>query len=295
MAEKLSRKETMAYLALVFGVLCIGFSAIFVKLAAVPGSVSTFYRLFFAALAITPLWVMRGMKIPATRDLVLIFLGSVFFALDLFLWNTAILLTTAATATLLANNAPVWVGLISLVVFREHLPSKFWMGLAVSMVGLNVLIGLQAWQNLDFNRGDVMSIVAGFFYALYLIYTLEVRKRVDTITFMTFSVLFMVLMLLPLNIFMGNPFTGFSAGTWGALVGMGLISHFGGWLAINFALGHLKGTNVSVSLLAQAVVTAILGIFILGEALSIHQIVGGTLILSGVYIVNRRRSVRKKS
>lgn len=288
MFNRLRNSPSLAMLALAFGILCIGFSAIFVKMANVPGSVSTFYRLLFAAVAIIPIWIYKGAILPGRRDLILISIGAFFFAVDLFLWNTAILLTSAATATLLANNAPIWVGLISLVFFRERLPRKFWIGLFISMVGLNILIGIEAWQSMTLNHGDVLSLIAGFFYALYILYTLESRKRVDTITFMTISVVIMTLGLFFVNLFTGNPFWGFTPKTWISLAGLGLISHFGGWIAINYALGHLKGTNVSVTLLSQSVVTAIMGIIILGENLSIYQIVGGLFVLAGVYIVNRR-------
>lgn len=290
MFKKLKASPSFAYIALIFGILCIGFSAIFVKIANVPGSVSSFYRLLFAAMAILPLWIYRGMRVPQNRDLWLIFVGAAFFAFDLFLWNTAILLTSAATATLLANNAPIWVGLISLIVFKEKLPRKFWIGLMVAILGLNVLIGVEAWRTLTFNKGDLLSLVAGFFYALYLLYTLDSRKRVDTVTFMTFSVLFMLIMLFFTNLFIGNPFFGYSNRTWLSLAGLGLIAHFGGWISINYALGHLKGANVSVTLLSQTVVTAFLAIPLLGEGLSANQIGGGMLILAGIYIVNRRRS-----
>lgn len=290
MFKKLKASPSFAYIALIFGILCIGFSAIFVKIANVPGSVSSFYRLLFAAMAILPLWIYRGMRVPQNRDLWLIFVGAAFFAFDLFLWNTAILLTSAATATLLANNAPIWVGLISLIVFKEKLPRKFWIGLMVAILGLNVLIGVEAWRTLTFNKGDLLSLVAGFFYALYLLYTLDSRKRVDTVTFMTFSVLFMLIMLFFTNLFIGNPFFGYSNRTWLSLAGLGLIAHFGGWISINYALGHLKGANVSVTLLSQTVVTALLAIPLLGEGLSTNQIGGGMLILAGIYIVNRRRN-----
>jgi drug/metabolite transporter (DMT)-like permease len=288
MIKRLRNSPYLAYFALVFGILCIGFSAIFVKIANVPGSISSFYRLLFAAIAIVPIWIYRGTKVPQKRDVWLILIGATFFAVDLFMWNTAILLTSAATATLLANNAPIWVGLISLIVFKERLPKRFWFGLLLSLIGLNVLIGLKAWQTMDFNRGDILSLIAGFFYALYILYTLDSRKRVDTITFMTFSVLFMLLILFLLNLVIGNPFFGYTSKTWLALGGLGLIAHFGGWISINYALGHLKGTNVSVTLLSQTVVTALLAMFLLGESLSLNQIVGGLLVLTGVYIVNRR-------
>ncbi len=280
---------------LAFGILCIGFSAIFVKLADVPGSVATFYRLLFAAIAILPVWFYRGIKMPVRKDVLLILAGSFFFAVDLLLWNTAIPLTSAATATLLANNAPVWLGLITVVVLRRKLPGKFWLGLLVAMVGLNVLIGIDSWRSMQFNTGDMLSLLAGFFYALYLIYTMEVRKRVNTINFMSLSLIFMVIMMFFTTWFMGHSFTGYSSQTWIWLTALGLISHFGGWICINYALGHLKGSNVSVTLLAQSVVTAIFGIIILGEYLNMQQIIGGIIILSGIYIVNRRNSSSSES
>lgn len=290
MIKKVTNSPFFAWIALAIGIVCIGFSAIFVKIADVPGSVSTFYRLLFATVAILPVWFYRGIKMPGKKDILLILAGSFFFAIDLWLWNTAIPLTSAATATLLANNAPVWLGLITVVVLRQRLPGKFWIGLLVALAGLNVLIGFESWKTMQFNRGDMLALLAGFFYALYLIYTMEVRKRVNTVTFMSLSLLFMVAMMFVITLFMGNSFTGYSSKTWLSLGGLGLISHFGGWLCINYALGHLKGTNVSVTLLAQSVVTAIFGIIILKEFLSYQQIAGGIIILAGIYIVNRRNT-----
>lgn len=282
----------LAYFSLAFGILCIGFSAIFVKLANVPGSVSTFYRVFIALIILIPIWLYRGLKVPGARDLWLIFVGATLFAIDLFLWNTSLLLTSAATATLLANNAPIWVGLISLVVFREKLAPRFWYGLLIALLGLNVLIGLQGWLSLSFNRGDLMALSASFFYALYLLFTLDSRKRVDTVTFMTFSVLFMAIILFVANVVVGNSFIGYSQKTWLSLAGLGIITHFGGWITINYALGYLKAQNISVTLLSQSVITSLLAIPILGETLSWSQVIGGVLILAGIYVVNRRRALK---
>ncbi|MDD2197147.1 MAG: DMT family transporter [Bacteroidales bacterium] len=215
MLKRIRASSSFAYIALAFGIICIGFSAIFVKIANVPGSVSSFYRVLIAGIALFPIWIIKGYKVPSSRDLWLIFIGAVFFSFDLFLWNTAILLTSAATATLLANNAPIWVALISLFVFRQKLEIKFWVGLLLSLVGLNILIGLDVWQTMNFNRGDVLSIIAGFFYALYLLFTLESRKRVDTVSFMFFSLLFMIVVLYGATRISGASITGFSRTTWG--------------------------------------------------------------------------------
>ena len=278
----------LAYLALVAGVVCIGCSAIFVKLAAVPGTASAFYRVFVAGIILVPWWLLTRPSYPSTRDLVLILAGGIFFALDLVLWNSGLLLTSAATATLLANNAPIWVGLGVLVIFHEHLSLYYWAGLIIAMVGMALIVGGDAWRQLSFNRGDLLAIGASLFYAAYLLTTERVRSRVDTLTFMTLSVASCIGSLFPMSLLLGVPLTGYSHQTWLALVGLGLVSQLGGWLAISYALGHLSAAPVSVGLLGQAVVTALLSMPLLGEYLSGNQVIGGVLVLAGIYLVNRQ-------
>jgi drug/metabolite transporter (DMT)-like permease len=87
---------------------------------------------------------------------------------------------------------------------------------------------------------------------------------------------------------MGTTLTGFSHQTWLALAGLGLISQLGGWLAINYALGHLSAAPVSVCLLGQTVVTALVSMPLLGEYLRANQISGGVLVLTGIYFASQR-------
>ena len=75
-----------------------------------------------------------------------------------------------------------------------------------------------------------------------------------------------------------------------ALLGMGLMPQVAGYLAINYALGHLPAPIVSVTLLGQPVVTALLAVPLLAEGLSVEQVVGGLIVLGGIYLANRANS-----
>jgi drug/metabolite transporter (DMT)-like permease len=278
-----------AYPALALGVFCIGTSAIFVKLAGLPGVVSAFYRVFIALIALLPLGLRRLTPLrmePGAWGL--IGLSSLFFVGDLVLWNTSILMTTAAAATLLANNSPLWVGLGALLIFRERLPLVYWIGLLVALTGMTVIVGGNALQELHFNTGDLLAIGASFLYAGYMLTTQKARARFSTLTLNLLTMAACSLILLPLSLLFGASLTGFSTRVWLALLGLGLFPQFLGWLAINYALGHLPAARVSVTLLGQSVVTAILGILFLGEALSPADLVGGLLVLTGIYLVNQR-------
>jgi len=59
------------------------------------------------------------------------------------------------------------------------------------------------------------------------------------------------------------------------------------YYALVYALGHLPATITSVGLLAQVPGTALLAMLFLGEPLSAAQILGGAVVLGGIYVVNR--------
>jgi drug/metabolite transporter (DMT)-like permease len=81
------------------GVVCIGFSAIFTRLADAPGVVSAFYRVLIASAALVPLWLLRGSPLPDRRTILLSLAAGVLFGIDLSLWNVSLFLTNAANAT----------------------------------------------------------------------------------------------------------------------------------------------------------------------------------------------------
>jgi drug/metabolite transporter (DMT)-like permease len=287
-----SEKSTVwrAYLALGAGILCVSWSAIFVKLAEVPGTVSAFYRMLIACSVLIPLWLSKSPSLPSRPAVMTTLLGGLFFALDLALWNGSILLTSATTATILANNAPLWVGLGAFFLFRQRLPIYFWLGLLVSLSGMLLVAGgRELLQHMSPSNGNVMAIVAGVFYAAYLLITERARSNMDTLSFMTLSVIASTVVLFVICLLLGSPLTGYSMQSWSALIGLGLVTHLGGWLAINYALGHIRATSVSVSLLGQSVLTAIFSILLFGEHLSGGQVAGGMLVLGGIYIVNQKR------
>ncbi|MBM7841412.1 DMT family transporter [Herpetosiphon giganteus] len=277
-----------AYVALAIGIVCIALSAIWVKWAAVPGPVSAFYRMLIPAVILVPWWFAKRPKHLPKQATRLSLLGGVFFAFDLALWNTAILLTSAANSTLFANNAPLWVGLGAWLIFRERLPQRFWWGMAIALIGVVVIMG-ENLQQLTISRGDLLAISAGGFYAAYLLTTQRARAELDTLTFMTLGIVVSVVILGLLCLIGGFSIIGFSAKTWWSLLGLGLVSHLGGWLAINYALGHIKAATASVSLLGQPVLTALISIPLLNEPLQIFQIIGGSLVIGGIWLVNTQK------
>jgi drug/metabolite transporter (DMT)-like permease len=131
-----------------------------------------------------------------------------------------------------------------------------------------------------------MSVGAAACFAAYLLATEHVREEMDTLTFSTVAVAGSVLTLLVVCLILGSPLSGFTTKTWLALLGLGLISQLGAYLALAYALGHLPATVTSVGLLAQSPLTALLAVPLLGEPLTAPYLAGGALVLAGIYVVS---------
>jgi len=279
-----------AYLALVAGIACIAWSAIFVRWTDIPGPASAFYRMLVPALVLLPThFLERGRAPVSTRTIGIIAFGGLFFALDLALYNTSILKTSAANATLLGNNTPIVVGLISWLVFRKRPSAGFWLGLLLAVSGTLVIVWADLGKHAHFGTGDVMSLGAAVCFAVYLMVTERVRTSTGTLTFLRLAMVSSTLALLAINVALGVSLRVPHGRTLWAVLGLGLVSQLGGYLALTFALGHLPATITSVSLLTQGPLTAVLAALLLAEPLTLPQILGGALVLIGVGLAHRQR------
>ncbi|HVD92111.1 MAG TPA: DMT family transporter [Vicinamibacterales bacterium] len=280
-----------AYLALAAAIGGITWSAIFVRWAGIPGTASAFYRVLIAGAVLVPWRLLRGGSRPVRpRAAWVAIAGGVFFALDLALWNSAVLRTQAAVASVLGNNTPFFVGMISWLVFHRRPRASFWIGLALALAGCLMIMGAdlrRGGEHAGNLTGDLMALLASVFFAAYLITTERIRPKMDTLTFSTLAIAGSIATLFILCLALGLPLSGYPPRAWLALAGLGIVSQLLAYYALVYALGHLPATITSVGLLAQVPSTALLAMLLLGEPLTPLQIAGGAIVLVGIYVVNR--------
>lgn len=300
----------LPYAALGFGIVALGLSAIFVRWANVPGAVSGFYRMTIATLvmAVPVLAALRRRASPTplpiaapasetgahphtyTRTHIFYaLLAGLFFVGDLATWNTAVLLTNAANATLFGNTAPLWVGLGALLLFKERLRPLFWAGLLLALAGAAVILGQDFLKHPTLGLGDVLALTTGFFYAGFFLATQRARAGLSSLTSWWISALASSLGLLLVSLILRQPLTGYPLASYLNLLAVALVTQVGGYLAINYALGHLPASIVSPTLLGQPVVTALFAIPLLGEPITLVQILGALLVLAGILLIHRQK------
>lgn len=288
--------------ALALGVICISLSAVLVLLANVGAPASAFYRLGFAAVVLVPVWFVRK-RVRVRRSVwPLLLTGGACFAVDILCFNAAVPMTSAATATLLGNNAPLAVGLGAALFFRERQPLAFWFGLIVAVAGSIVIVGGDALRAAGNVTGDAIAVAAALAFGGYLLVTQRLRLELDTFSLTTLSIATSTLILYAFAASVHAPLWGFTPHAWLALAALGVFSQLIGYLAISYALGHLPASVVSATLLLQGPLTALVAFIVLGQAVSRATLAGGLLVLAGVLTVNlartrghRRQPSRKRS
>lgn len=280
--------RTLALLALLGGVAILGFAAIFVRWSGAPGPVTALYRMLIGAAAITPIYLIkRGstLKSLPRRGVLMAVLGGSLFGCDMAIWMSAIEIGGATMPTLAANTAPLWVGIGSILIFRERKVPGFWAGVLIAMIGVALVLGHNMRTTDGLGRGMIMGLICAIFYAGFHLATQVGRRHIDTLSFLWISTSSAAGALLIINIIMRSPLTGFSPKTYLAFVALGILVQFLGWFLINFAQGYLRASIVAPVLLVQPVLTAILAVPLLGERFTVWHIAGGFTVLAGVYIV----------
>ncbi len=278
------------WIGLALGIVCIAFSAIFVKIAGINGVSAAFYRVAIAACVLFPVYWFNHRSKFKVKEAILAFMCGFFFSSDVTMWYVSIMKTDATISTLLGNLAPLWTGVLGFFFFKAK-PSKFyWIGTIIAITGVILLLGVQNVFHLKVNTGFFLAIAASVFYALYLLSSNKVRQSFETVPFMTFALLGSVCTSGVYCTLTHAPLWGFSLHAWLALFGMALISHLMGWLLINYSLGHIPSTEASLCLLSQSVLTGIIAAICLNETLSFVQIIGGFIVLAGIALVYVKRN-----
>jgi drug/metabolite transporter (DMT)-like permease len=294
------QQSLLAYLSLVIGILCLSMSAIFIRWADAPGLITTFYRMAFGTLLIFPVFLRNStvkghLNFKILRWIPFALLGGLCTSLDHAIWSVALAYSKIANVTLLNYISPLWVALFALIFWKEKLRRLFWLGLLFTFSGATVIFGYDLFMAPHLGKGDILALFSSLFFASYILVSQKGRQHLDTLTYVWFVTLASTISLLIINLVGHNSFTGYSPSTYLAFVGAALVPQTLGYFSIGYAQGHLPAHIISPTMIAQPVLTGLLAIPLTGEALTPGVLLGGTLALAGIYIINRSHNRDEKN
>ena len=274
-------------LAALLGAVCIAFSGIFYRWAEVSPSTGTVFRaLFGLPLLGLVAWLehRRYGGLPA-RTVRLALLAGVFFAGDLMFWHHAIAYVGAGLATVLGNLQVIVVGVVAWLAFGERPSRNTFIALPVVLLGVALISGAIGGRafGADPALGVVLGLATAFCYAGYLLVIRrggrDLRRPAGPVAIATVSTAAVAALI---GVIGGDldPTPAPASLAWLAI--LGLTSQSLGYLLISLSLSRLPAVLTSIILLAQPVMTVLLGIVLLHEAPTVNQLLGVVLVIGGI-------------
>ena len=283
--------EKYPFTMIVVGVIGISLSSIFVKFSPAPSAVTAAWRLLWTVILMSPVVLgsasLRREIAHADRGSILMScLSGLFLAIHFALWFESLRHTSVASSTTIVCTEVIWVSLGFWLFLKGKLSGK-----AVAIIGVTFLGSvLIAWADSASNAhlyGDILSLLSAVAVAVYMLIGRVVRKDASTTvyTYLVYSACAAVLVVTCFVQGQGLLDYGISAVIVGLL--LAIFSTILGHSIFSWCLKFFSPSFVSASKLCEPVVAAILAGFLFGEQIRPLQLVGGVLILGGVYCYSR--------
>lgn len=276
-------KKTMnPRLMLIASMTIFGTLGIFVRNIPVSSGELALYRAVFAALLIVVFLLLTKQRIPFAnikKEVPLLLVSGVAMGINWILLFEAYKYTTVSVATLSYYFAPVIVTVVCPILFREKLTGKQIVCFIMSTTGLVLITGIgDVGSGNDF-VGILFGLGAAVFYATVILLN-KFIKNVEGIhrTFLQF--LAAIVILIPYVIATSGVTLGNLDGIgWVNLLIVGLI-HTGVTYCMYFSsLKELPGQKAAILSYIDPLVAVLVSVAILGESMTLWQVIGGILIL----------------
>ncbi|MBR5486426.1 MAG: DMT family transporter [Phascolarctobacterium sp.] len=277
------------HIALFIGVLALSASAIFVKIAHAPSSITAFYRLFFSALILLP-FALASKPIRSelfslsAKKVRLGILAGLLLAIHYVMWFESLNYTSVSSSTVLVSLQPLFSIFLGYCFFQEKVSNRAGFGCLVAIIG-SAIIG---WGDFQINEralwGDLISFLSAGVIAAYFSVGQILRKDTGVVPYSLLSYISSSVFLAAYALTKGNSFTAYPAESWYSFLGLALICTIGGQFVFNLLLKKVSATAVTMSILGEPIGTCILAYFILSETISLQQAVGIAVIIAGLGI-----------
>tara|TARA_E500000081_G_C6122430_1_gene348813 strand:- start:30 stop:926 length:897 start_codon:yes stop_codon:yes gene_type:complete len=280
-------QRTNYFILLAFGAMLIGFAPIFVKWSMLSSSAIAFYRMF---LTIPFLFILNYLinkrltfKVNNKKTILYTALASLAFTTDLTLWHFSMTITSVSNATIIVNSAPIFVAILSFIIFKEKLSKGFVLSFFITYTGI---IGLIYFSNNYINGkflGDILCLIAALFYGIYLLIISKLGKE-NSLNIIFYTTFFCCLFSIIPMLIEGGDIVPASNFEWANLILLAVLCQLGGQYFITHAIGKISASGGSIGLLMQPITATILAAFLFNEVLNTMQVVFVLVAMFGIYL-----------
>jgi drug/metabolite transporter (DMT)-like permease len=294
MAGRKDRAATLVEASLLLAVLFLGTNPVAVKVAVtelppLPFVATRFTLAGLLLLALVALLEPAEGR-PGRRDLLsLAGVGLVGVGANNVAFTLGVSMTTASETALIYAAVPIWGILLGLALGLERPTSWGILGVCLAFLGVAIVVygGLTGSTSL---LGNLLVVVATVCWGSYAVLSLPLLQRYSPLVVASYTMLFGGLGVLPLALpgFPDAEWSDASARAWEALAySTLLVAAFGFW-AWQKGVSQVGANRVLVYQYLITVVGVGAGVLLLGESLTANKVLGGAIILLGVYLARKR-------
>ena len=289
-------QKIKSFLGLWTAIIAISTAAIFIRFAHSGLSSLTIatFRMLLSSVFLMPIFLMKHLKevklVSKTKTSLLIIVSGFFLALHFYSWVSSLEFTNVTSSVVLVTTTPIWVSIISFFWLKEKIQRGFWIGLLVAMVGVIVItrfgVGFSSVtpDNLLEIKGILLALIGAWCAAGYVVIGKKVRYSLSTIAYVFLVYTCSALFLMMIALISGQPLQISTDKDWLWLVLLALVPQLIGHSLINWALGVLPAARVSIALLGEPVGASLLAWIFLREIPNGVEVIGGSLILIGIFL-----------
>lgn len=263
------------------------------------------FRLILAALLMAPLyWWMRSRMADDLakrkfdrQDLkTFVKLGVLGMVINQSCFIIGLKYTTVGHSALIMGLGPIIVFILAWAHGLEAATSRKISGLLMAFTGVTVLSlekGMQVRSGML--TGDLITLCGSAAFALYTVEAKKVTSKYDAVTMTSFSYAVTAILLLPLAGYEAVVMSRsnlFASVEWQGWAGFAYLTVFGSvfaFLLYTWALRYLTASRMGALIYAHPVVATALGVLWLGERVTLNLVIGGILILVGIYLIQSGR------
>jgi drug/metabolite transporter (DMT)-like permease len=250
------------------------------------------FRFVLAGLVALPVvrLAWRGAR-PSRSDLgTFVVLGVLGVVLNQGGFTVGLAYTTVEHSAMIVATGPIFVLLFARLHRLEAVTPAKLVGLALSFVGTAVLVteyGL-SWHSKTL-KGDLITLAGIIAFAVYTVNGKQVAEKYDALRMVGSNHIVAALISLPLAFHegIGLNWARVTWRGWLPLLYMAGVSSIVCYIIHYWALHHLDASRLAAFSYLVPFLAVIFGITLLGETLTVRFLVGGAMILSGVYVAQR--------
>ena len=226
-----------------------------------------------------------------------IFIGSGVFSLTFFgyCYFTTIQMTSMSVAAVLLYTSPVFVLVLSAILFKEKITNIKIISILIAIVGCVFVTGLigQGGQSLPV-LGILLGLGSGLGYGLYSIfgrYAINRGYGAFTITFYSFlfSVATLLFIVNPVRIISAVLDDNIGSGTLinvSYAIGTALVVTILPYIFYTLGLTKIENSKAAVIACIEPIMATVFGFLIFSEKLRIYEIIGVLLVLSAIVLLS---------